>query len=118
MVLGSSASEVESIKEQHVSRKCRKHLQKDAAAKQAQTGVRIPSVSNPSPEEGQDVPGNDDRDLPGANENAEEFQHQDAQIADMVQESQKTCLTHNLEMVFTHIIHDEGQKYQICQVCE
>ena len=33
MVLESSASEVESIKGQHVSRKHRKHLQKDAAAK-------------------------------------------------------------------------------------
>jgi len=53
-----------------------------------------------------------------ANENAEEFQHQDAQIVDMVQESQKAHHTHNLEMVFTDIIHEEGQKYQICWVCE
>ena len=66
MILESSASEAESIKEQCVSRKCRKHPQKDAAAKRARTGVRIPSVSNPSPEEGQDVLGNDDRDPPGA----------------------------------------------------
>src|SRR5258708_37124351 len=85
IVQESSASEAESIKEQHISRKCRKHLRKDAAAKRAQTGVRIPSVSKPSPEEGQDIPGDDDRDPPGANENAEEFQHQDAQIVDMVQ---------------------------------
>ncbi len=33
MILELSASEAESIKEQCVSRKCRKHLQKDAAAK-------------------------------------------------------------------------------------
>ncbi len=66
-----------------------------------------PSVSNPSPEEGQDIP--------GANENAEEFQHQDAQIADMVQESQKVHYTWDLETVFTDIIHEEGQKYWICE---
>ena len=118
IVQESSASEAESIKEQRVSRKHRKHPRKDAAAKRARTGVRIPSVSNPSPEEGQDIPGDDDRDPPGANENAEEFQHQDAQIADMVQESQKAHHTHNLEMVFTDIIHEEGQKYRICWVCE
>ena len=35
MVLESSASEAESIKEQHISRKCRKHPQKDVAVKQA-----------------------------------------------------------------------------------
>ncbi len=75
-------------------------------------------MSNPSPEEGQDIPGDGDRDPPGANENAEEFQHQDAQIVDMVQESQKAHCTCNLEMVFTDIIHEEGQKYQICWVCE
>src|SRR5258708_39679115 len=105
----SSASEVESIKGQGVSRKCKKHPQKEVV-KWSRTEVKVPSASNPSPKAS--------RDPPSANKNAEDFQHQDAQVAKTVQESQKACHTWNLETVFTNIVHEEGQLYRICWVCK
>ncbi len=84
--------------------------------KQSQTEVKVPSASNPSPEDSRDVPGDSNGDPPSANKNAEDFQQQDAQVAKSVQESQKACHTQDLEMVFTDVIHKEGQSYRICQV--
>src|SRR5258707_7717639 len=113
----SSASEVELIKGQGVSRKCKKHPQKEVV-KWSQTEVKVPSASNPSPKASRDIPGDGNGDPPGANKNAEDFQHQNAQVAKTVQESQKAHCTQDLETVFTNIVHEEGQSYQICWVCK
>ena len=78
----------------------------------------MPSASNPSPKASRDIPGDGNGDPPGANKNAEDFQHQDSQVAKTVQESQKACCTWDLETVFTDIVHEEGQLYRICQVCK
>jgi hypothetical protein len=113
----SSASEVESIKGKGVSRKHKKHPQKEVV-KRSRTEVEVPSASNPSPKASRDIPGDGNGDPPGANKNAEDFQHQDAQVAKTVQESQKARHTQDLETVFTDIVHKEGQSYQICWVCK
>src|SRR5260370_5028616 len=118
MMMESSVSEAESISLKDRSKKHRKHPQKDAAAKRVQTGVRMPSASNPSPDDGDNVPSDSGGEPPGAKENVEEFQEQDGQIAKMIEESWMACHTQDLATNFLDIIDDNGHKYQICWVCK
>ncbi len=114
----SSASEAELIKEINVSRKHTRQHRKDTTVKWAQTSSVLVSGSIPSPTQGGDVPSNSDADVPGANKDEEEFQHNDVQVAKLIQDSQKACHSWDIETVFTDIIDEDGKKFQICQVCK
>ena len=114
MMMESSVSEAESISLKDRS----KHPQKDAAAKWVQTGVRMPSASNPSPDDGDNVPSDSGGEVPGAKENVEEFWEQDGQIAKTIEESQMACHMWDLATNFSDIIDDNGHKYRICWVCK
>ncbi len=72
------------------------------------------SGSIPSPTQGGDVPGNSNADVPGANEDEEEFQHNDAQVAKSIQDSQKARHSQDIETIFTDIIDEDGKKFWIC----
>ena len=85
----SSALEMESIKNIHVSKKHSRQHQKDAGLKQARTSTTVASKSIPSPEQAVDIPGESDGDAPGANEEEEEFECNDVQFAKSVQESKR-----------------------------
>ena len=76
------------------------------------------SGSIPSPTQGGDVPGNSNADVPGVNEDEEEFQHNDVQVAKLIQDSQKAHCSRDIETVFTDIIDEDGKKFRICQVCK
>ena len=114
MVMDSSDSDAESMKA--IPRNCRKRPQKDEPVKWPWTGGRTLSATNSK--NIQDVPSDTEGDAIGANENVEELRSQDAQLAKMIQESQKACCMWDLETVLTDVIEEDGQKYWICQVCK
>ncbi len=113
-----SASEAELIKKRGIASKCSRHHWKDTALKQAQTSATVVLESIPSPTQGDNTPPDSDRDAPGANEDEQEFQHNDEQIAKSIQDSQKAHGTQDLEMVFMDVVHENGKRFRICQVCE
>ena len=83
--------------------------------KQTQISTPIISKSIPSPT---DIPSNNDEDAPGANEDNEELEHQDVQVVQQIQSSEKACHMQDLETVFTGIVNENGKKVRICLVCK
>ena len=103
MAMDSSDSDAESMKA--VPRIHRKCPQKDEPVKWPWTGGRTLSATNSK--NIQDIPSDTKGDAIGAHENVEELRSQDAQLAKMIQESQKAHHIQDLETVF-HGCHRGG----------